>query len=587
MSTRSLKQSALGAFLLLPLFGITGAAGCLGASPDGGSVEEPSDRLAPEGACAGTAFTEAGFSGAESCVGLGSFTALEGDAELISPAALRSLHVEAGYAVSVFTREGGKLTFGTSQDDLAARLAGQTIARIEATACPVGFFDETGAGEPVCFAEGAHAVPAVVEGRTLIVKPGLRVTARFADGSAEALDTASTSPAAVQRIDVALDDLSSDERASVDARDHKNKPPAPTPAGGVKHLVIFGDSLSDQTNQWNQKLSGRCPNPTVGYWAGRFTNGFNWVDYFNQDNQLQVHNFAVGGAYAARTSVARPSLDLEITRAKNLPPAAETMVVIWMGANDLVDANTKAPNTPDKLAASVKGAVGSAVDRLHKMGYHNITLISVPTLSSVPAGHSWPAAKRTWIGSAQAKVLAAYENLATTKALHFVPIHTFIDQLISGASPYADPNMRDTTTFANNDACPFTWATTYNDKRWEDHMFFDNLHPTTLAHCGLAKAIEHTLGFAGGATAHPLADCSKRYQNSDWKWGSTTYKRRHLGYDVEVAPIYVTMNPATVCAHACPSQYTHWTGNWTNYTITRSGHATEVGVCGCSENGPQ
>jgi phospholipase/lecithinase/hemolysin len=43
----------------------------------------------------------------------------------------------------------------------------------------------------------------------------------------------------------------------------------------VQHLVVFGDSLSDNGN--SLAAAGR---PQPPYYYGRWTNGLNWVDFF-------------------------------------------------------------------------------------------------------------------------------------------------------------------------------------------------------------------------------------------------------------------------------------------------------------------
>ncbi|TCD04083.1 PEP-CTERM sorting domain-containing protein [Erythrobacteraceae bacterium CFH 75059] len=83
-------------------------------------------------------------------------------------------------------------------------------------------------------------------------------------------------------------------------------PPVRTP--GITSLTVFGDSLVDAGNV--NALNPAIPNPALGYFQGRFTNGYNYNDLlsialFGEPTTASLRggtNFAFGGARATTTS---------------------------------------------------------------------------------------------------------------------------------------------------------------------------------------------------------------------------------------------------------------------------------------------
>jgi phospholipase/lecithinase/hemolysin len=107
----------------------------------------------------------------------------------------------------------------------------------------------------------------------------------------------------------------------------------------VQHVVVFGDSLSDNGN--SLASAGR---PQPPYYYGRWTNGLNWVDYFSYYSRINQHflppitaffqnrgtNFAVGGSNSALLA-GQIGLYLGSTGGR---ASASNLFVIWIGAND-------------------------------------------------------------------------------------------------------------------------------------------------------------------------------------------------------------------------------------------------------------
>ncbi len=137
-----------------------------------------------------------------------------------------------------------------------------------------------------------------------------------------------------------------DDRYVLEALNRTNQPE-------FQRMVIFGDSLSDETNLKRITL-GLVPNTT--YFQGRFSNGPVWVEYLEKSFNLPVLNLATGAAtqtFEARQLVIPnvfpglkgvplpASFPRAVTnsvadhlRSKDFNPNG-TLYVIWSGINDL------------------------------------------------------------------------------------------------------------------------------------------------------------------------------------------------------------------------------------------------------------
>ncbi|KAF8979077.1 hypothetical protein BGZ46_005844 [Entomortierella lignicola] len=69
----------------------------------------------------------------------------------------------------------------------------------------------------------------------------------------------------------------------------------------INNLIVFGDSFSD-TGKVSQLTNHTWPRPTF-YPEGRFSNGFVWTDYVAGDRELNLTNYAFGGATTDSKSV--------------------------------------------------------------------------------------------------------------------------------------------------------------------------------------------------------------------------------------------------------------------------------------------
>lgn len=188
-------------------------------------------------------------------------------------------------------------------------------------------------------------------------------------------------------------------------------------------IVIFGDSLSD-----NGRLIGFTQvMPGYPYFFGRFSNGWNWTDYFKNYTKLPILNFATGGAKSEPTKDVSVSQLLDYiqntgrnfvtgsaytqidryfdsyltansyrNKTQNINSPDDTLFVLWIGANDYIEKfDASGPlrtfiNDPNDTGGYLKVAARSAanikfmVKRLLDRGAKNIAVINLPDFSTSP-----------------------------------------------------------------------------------------------------------------------------------------------------------------------------------------------------------
>lgn len=165
-------------------------------------------------------------------------------------------------------------------------------------------------------------------------------------------------------------------------------------------LYVFGDSLVDAGNI-NTITGGTVPNRAQGYFDGRFTNGYNYVDYINQqlfDTATRAslrggNNFAYGGARVvtdARDAIPdlNPQVASYLTRA-GTQADPNALYILNAGGNDIF-ALGRAAGDPTQLLPFTNSAdyVNAILDQytgavltLNQRGARNIVITGIPNSS--------------------------------------------------------------------------------------------------------------------------------------------------------------------------------------------------------------
>jgi phospholipase/lecithinase/hemolysin len=247
---------------------------------------------------------------------------------------------------------------------------------------------------------------------------------------------------------------------------------------GITGIVSFGDSLSDVGNDYVYS-KGTQPSPTNEYFAGRFTNGGNWLDYVAKDLGVAAptpfalggSNYAFGGAstgpgYSNFAGYQVPNVDTQIGfyLANNTPTAGQ-LFTIWAGANDLLIGNQPNPLIPAQNIAN-------EVTKLALAGAKQFLIPNLPPLGDIPALNQNPAqqlAANAWSAAFNA---ALQVDLAALQKSLGVQIHMpDMQQLL--LSVLANPSQYGFTNVTGEAINPSLNGNGY--------LFWDQEHPTTAA----------------------------------------------------------------------------------------------------------
>ena len=163
---------------------------------------------------------------------------------------------------------------------------------------------------------------------------------------------------------------------------------------GFKHLVVFGDSLSDPGNL-NRRTLGFFLPPSVFY-RSRFSNGPIWTDYAQEAlTGWSVSNFSVGGAKTSGNSLVEHFVVIPLNRQiathqdelKRMPHES-AVVAIWIGANNYTFGVSNYQDKQkrlqaDKLRTYVDASmqdISRGIEDLKKLGFRFFMLGTLPEL---------------------------------------------------------------------------------------------------------------------------------------------------------------------------------------------------------------
>jgi len=274
-------------------------------------------------------------------------------------------------------------------------------------------------------------------------------------------------------------------------------------------MYSFGDSLSDVGNALigSTLLGDPVPLPQF-YFAGRFSNGPNWLDDLAFKLGLSVspslsippgNDFAVGGAQTGVTIVnpaivnnQQVPIDLgdQVAFFKTVDPSprAGALYTLDIGANDILNAVSGFKNgsisfadmTTTFLNQAVMNTVG-AISDLYNDGMRTLLYYEVPDLSVVPDFEA--------LGpqfSADAGMLAKDFNIDVVndvKALGLsgltvfdVPIFSAIDQIVAHPAEFGLTNVT-TPCFSGDFETAGSVCADPNQ-----YLFWDGEHPTAVGH---------------------------------------------------------------------------------------------------------
>ncbi|MEM1026889.1 MAG: SGNH/GDSL hydrolase family protein [Planctomycetota bacterium] len=256
-------------------------------------------------------------------------------------------------------------------------------------------------------------------------------------------------------------------------------------------LVVFGDSLSDVGNvrQRSADLSfGLFVTPDDRYDRGRFSNGPVWIervaDALGLDASTRSYrapgtNYAYGGAVAGTGSssltVVRNvgwQVDEYLLREARTP-TADTLVVLWAGANDFLNGSTNTTGPTDDILGYL--------ERLYDAGARDFLVPNLPPLGQTPGFVGVPNAQTQRNANSAAhntylnRQLEAFANTRDARIFTVDVQGLFFDLL---EDPFA---------FGINDAI-IQAINLPAGSDVSDYLFWDDVHPTATGHQLVADA---------------------------------------------------------------------------------------------------
>lgn len=257
-------------------------------------------------------------------------------------------------------------------------------------------------------------------------------------------------------------------------------------------ITVIGDSLSD-TGRTFQAI-GIPPFP---YYQGRVSNGPVWVDYLAPSLGLSYNpldNFSWAGARSGRTNSffglpgMLDELDELLGATKRLDNQA--LYVVFGGSNDFI--RIFAGEDPMVVIPEAVGNIMSIVTQLRARGAKHIVVVDLPNLGLTPR------ARAGGVAGTAAFLSTVYNELLNTaldsadKKIVRVSAFNILTMLASNPAAFGLTNVTD----PGIGIFPAP-ADTY--------LFWDDLHPSTIAHRVLADAIYEAVKAAGllKRTANP------------------------------------------------------------------------------------
>lgn len=275
----------------------------------------------------------------------------------------------------------------------------------------------------------------------------------------------------------------------------------PALAGPFNQIVVFGDSLSDTGNA--QEALGSLAIDPNDYYMGRFSNGPVWVEYLAEQLQLvppvanlvsnSGRNYAFGGARtdgSGLVSLFINDINEQVPDYLNNDggPSGDELIVVWGGANDFLDGETNVAVPVNNLASDIAD--------LHAAGGRNFMVVNLPLLGQTPryVGTSDEPVFDAISTSFNSRLDLSLDTLETTlSGVEFFRVDAA--SLIGGA--VADPGAFGFTNVTDQ-------ALGLSGIDADEYLFWDDLHPTTVAHNLLAQSAANVLFDALGVLAGDL-----------------------------------------------------------------------------------
>jgi phospholipase/lecithinase/hemolysin len=302
---------------------------------------------------------------------------------------------------------------------------------------------------------------------------------------------------------------------------------ASTPAGGVNlQVVSFGDSLSDvgtyapiaspvgggrfTTNPgqvWTQDIAQ--------YYGGTISAAYT-IDLTHGLTAQNGLGYAEGGATVA-TPATQYSFLLNVIGNVEMPVTQQVasylsahgsfnsnqLVLVWAGANDVLNGGTLAAATPTLAKAAT--TLAQLVAQILQNGASHVVVVNVPNIGMTPDGLATADGGATLTEESElynSDLNAALQTAGVQSKVIQIDAYTWINQVlknfqangftVANTAQACDPSKTpDNTSLL---CSPATYTATNAD---QTYMFADEVHPTTHLHALFAQYVEQQVAATG------------------------------------------------------------------------------------------
>lgn len=322
---------------------------------------------------------------------------------------------------------------------------------------------------------------------------------------------------------------------------------------GFDQVVFFGDSLSDTGNLYRD--FGHILPKSPPYYKGHFSNGEMWVEkfyrhFFPSRDDVADYNYAFGGA-SAFFSLEAPlpyTLDGEVSNYLTWyapDDLSRILYVIWIGGNNYI----RGPQDGDSTSTKAVNAIVYDIERLISYGANKFLVPNLPDLGTMPEAteehkdsklHKMTRLHNDKLASALNSLQAKYPSVVIipfdaeetlkevfndpdkfhmhhvkeacyTGGYTFKPTEAELKQYLVSNYKLSHLSLTQTKIDAmlqNPDVrealkvAMFTETHDISHLDCHDYLFWDHVHPTTVAHGFIADYMIEAVLAAGLSTAH-------------------------------------------------------------------------------------
>ena len=281
-------------------------------------------------------------------------------------------------------------------------------------------------------------------------------------------------------------------------------------AATLNKVIVFGDSLSDNGNLYEYMKHQLPMSPP--YYKGRMTNGPVWIElltqsYYADDFNMHLVDYAYAGASVEEGNDDEPlfTLGSEIDSyllAHQNTADEDALYVLWISANNYL----ALPEDAEQALINVDRGIKRGLQRLADNGAKHFLILNLPDLGQTPVAREMDATNKltNFTNRHNEQLLKTVESLKTSypavQWLHF-DVRGALDEMLTQPARNGFNNVKDSCLDSLNVKpsvkVALNIASTVKVRganvTCEGYLFFDFVHPSSIAHQILANRIRELL----------------------------------------------------------------------------------------------